>query len=60
MKDTEDFHLKTQIQQSFNPYAPLTEEELYSKLEKSREDAAHGQLRDASTAAADLRKKYKL
>lgn len=42
------------------PYMPLTEEQLYGKLAKSRKAAAEGNVRDADDVIADLRTKYGL
>ncbi len=43
-----------------NPYTPLTEQELLTKLEISRKHAAEGKLRDADSVVADMREKYGL
>ena len=43
-----------------NPYAPLTEAQLYDKLEKSRANAAAGNYRNADQVIADMREKYGL
>lgn len=43
-----------------NPYAPLTEEQFYEKLAKSRKAAAAGKVRDADDMISDMRKKYGL
>lgn len=43
-----------------NPYETLTETEMLSKLERSREHAAQGMYRDADDATRDMRAKYGL
>ena len=43
-----------------NPYAPMTEEEILSKLENSRKHAAQGKYRDADNVISDMRSKYGL
>lgn len=45
---------------STNPYKALSELELLEKLEKSREHAADGMLRDAGEVSRDMRAKYGL
>lgn len=45
---------------SANPYGALTELELLEKLEKSREHAAQGMIRDADEVSCDMRAKYGL
>ena len=45
---------------SANPYEALTENEMLSKLEKSREHAAQGMYRDADDVTRDMRAKYGL
>lgn len=42
------------------PYAPMSEDELLSKLEKSRQSAAKGEVIDADEAVQELRRKYGL
>lgn len=49
-----------EIRLTQNPYAPLTEEQFYEKLAKSRKAAAAGKVRDADEMVADMRKKYGL
>lgn len=44
----------------YNPYAPMTEEEMFVKLETSRKHASQGKYRSADDVAADMRKKYGL
>ena len=43
-----------------NPYETLTETEMLSKLERSREHAAQGRYRDADDVTRDMRAKYGL
>lgn len=43
-----------------DPYAPLTEDQFYSKLTNSRKAAADGRLRNADDMIADMREKYGL
>lgn len=43
-----------------NPYAPLSELEILNKLEKSREHAAQGNVKDADEVTRDMRTKYGL
>ena len=45
---------------SANPYEALTEHELLEKLEKSREHAVQGMVRDANEVSRDMRAKYGL
>lgn len=45
---------------SANPYEALSEHELLEKLEKSREHAAQGMVRDADEVSRDMRAKYGL
>jgi len=45
---------------SANPYDALTENEMLSKLERSREHAAQGMYRDADDVTRDMRAKYGL
>ena len=45
---------------SANPYETLTEHELLEKLEKSREHAVQGMVRDANEVSRDMRAKYGL
>lgn len=44
----------------FNPYTPLSEEELLNKLKISRKQAEEGKYRDADDVIFDLRTKYGL
>ena len=43
-----------------NPYEALSEVEILEKLEKSREHAAQGMVRDADEVVRDMRAKYGL
>ena len=43
-----------------NPYEALTEYEILTKLEKSRENPENGMYKDASEVSADIRRKYGL
>jgi hypothetical protein len=43
-----------------NPFAPLTEEEIYSQLDISRKHADEGKLRDARQVSSNVRAKYGL
>lgn len=45
---------------SSNPFAPLTEEEIYAQLERSRKHAEEGRLKDAKQVSANVRAKYGL
>ena len=47
------FEIKRQIET--NPYAPMTEKELLTKLKKSREQ---GMFREADDVISDMRSKY--
>ena len=49
------FEIKRQVET--NPYAPLTEKEMFTKLKKSREQ---GKYRDADDVISDMRSKYGL
>ena len=40
-----------------NPYAALSEDEIYRKLESSRKHADQGQYRDADSVISDMRKR---
>ena len=41
-----------------NPYAAMSEDEIFRKLEKSRLHASQGKIRDADEVVSDMRKKY--
>lgn len=43
-----------------NPYVALSENEMFEKLEKSREHALKGMTKDASEVSRDLRSRYGL
>ena len=49
------FEIKRQVES--NPYAPMTENEMLAKLEKSREQ---GMFRDADLVVSDMKLKYGL
>ncbi|RDU24589.1 type II toxin-antitoxin system RelB/DinJ family antitoxin [Anaerosacchariphilus polymeriproducens] len=53
------FEIKRTVAE-YNPYAPLTEEELFAKLEVSRQHASQGKYRGADEVASDMRAKYGL
>ena len=43
-----------------NPYASMTEEEMFQRLEQSRESSTTGNYRNAETVILDMREKYGL
>ena len=43
-----------------NPFSPLTEEEIYAQLERSRKHAEEGKLKDAKRISSIVRAKYGL
>ena len=43
-----------------NPYVPMSEDEIFQRLAKSRESAKSGNYRDAGTVISDMRGKYDL
>ena len=43
-----------------NPYAAMTEDEILSKLEASRNQANQGKVKEADTVISELRSKYGL
>lgn len=45
---------------SSNPFVPLTEEEIYSQLARSRKHAEDGNLKDARQISSNVREKYGL
>lgn len=53
------FDIKREIAE-YNPYAPMTEEELLIQLETSRKHAEQGKYRSADDVVSDLRAKYAL
>lgn len=53
------FDIKRDIAE-YNPYAPMTEEELLVRLELSRKHAEEGKYRNADDVVSDLRAKYAL
>ena len=54
---TNGFPLEIKRQTESNPYAPMTEKEMLTKLKKSREQ---GTFRDADQVISDMRSKYGL
>ena len=48
------------IKLNHNPYIPMTEAEILTKLENSRKHASNGQYRDADNMISDMRSKYGL
>ena len=46
--------------QAYNPYKPMTEEAILSRLESSREQADAGMVRDAKSVSKNMRAKYGL
>ena len=47
-------------EESFNPYQPLTREEISERLKTARKHAEEGMLMDAHQASANIREKYGL
>ena len=45
---------------SSNPFVPLTEEEIYAQLARSRKHAEDGNLMDARQISSNVREKYGL
>ncbi len=45
---------------AYNPMKPLTEEDIFDKLNKSRAHASEGKYRDADDVISDMRSKYGL
>lgn len=45
---------------SSNPFVPLTEEEIYAQLARSRKHAEDGNLKDARQISSNVRAKYGL
>jgi DNA-damage-inducible protein J len=43
-----------------NPYVALSESEMLEKLEKSREHASKGMIKEASEVSRDMRNRYGL
>jgi DNA-damage-inducible protein J len=54
------FEVKRVSDTEFNPFQPLSEEEIYAKLEVSRQHAAAGKVRNADDVVSDMRSKYGL
>ena len=53
------FEIKRSVAE-YNPYAAMTEKDMLAKLEKSRQHAKQGQLRDADAVLSDMRARYGL
>jgi len=53
------FEIKKKVVE-YNPYMPMTEEQILQKLEQSRIHAAEGKIKDADEVVADMREKYGL
>lgn len=45
---------------TINPFLPLTEEEIYEQLERSRQHADQGKLKNARQISTNVREKYGL
>ena len=58
--DNEFSFEKKRIMAEYNPYTPMTEEELLTKLEVSRQHAEQGKYQDADAVASNMRAKYGL
>jgi DNA-damage-inducible protein J len=54
------FEVKRVSDTESTPFQPLSEEEIYSKLEVSRQHAATGGVRKADDVVSDMRSKYGL
>jgi DNA-damage-inducible protein J len=54
------FEVKRVSEAVANPLKPMSEEELYAKLESSRAHAAQGRVRDAGDVVSDMRARYGL
>lgn len=54
------FPFEITMNRSVNPYSSLTESELLTKLDTSREHAAQGKYREAANVVSSLRGKYGL
>jgi DNA-damage-inducible protein J len=55
-----DDNMKADTDVSANPFYPMSEEELYKKLEASRLHATQGNVRYAGEVVSDMRTKYGL
>ena len=53
------FEIKRNVT-GYNPYTPMTEEEMLMKLETSRKHADQGKYRNANDAVSNMRTKYGL
>jgi DNA-damage-inducible protein J len=60
MRNGIPFEIKRVSDAPANPFYPMSEEELYTKLETSRLHAAQGSVRDAGEVVSDMRAKYGL
>jgi DNA-damage-inducible protein J len=54
------FEVKRVSDMESNPFQPLSEEEIYAKLEVSRQHSAAGRVRNADDVISDMRSKYGL
>jgi DNA-damage-inducible protein J len=54
------FEVKRVSDMESNPFQPLSEEEIYAKLEASRQHSAAGRVRNADDVISDMRSKYGL
>lgn len=54
------FEIRKNSRAEYNPYEPMTEEELLEKLEYSRQHCEEGRCREADKVVSDLRGKYGL
>jgi DNA-damage-inducible protein J len=54
------FEVKRVSDMESNPFQPLSEEEIYAKLETSRQHSAAGRVRNADDVISDMRSKYGL
>lgn len=53
------FEIKRKLTE-YNPYMPMTEEEMLKKLETSREHSQQGKCKNAADVISDMREKYGL
>jgi DNA-damage-inducible protein J len=54
------FEVKRVSDMETNPFQPLSEAELYARLDTSRLHAANGKVRNADDVVSDMRAKYEL
>jgi DNA-damage-inducible protein J len=54
------FEVKRVSDMESNPFQPLSKEEIYAKLETSRQHSAAGRVRNADDVISDMRSKYGL